>query len=184
MCNHNDSSSPSSSPNSNSNSNSNRSLWKVKWNISLAIRYHMLMQGYYERLGTFVTVIGLLLSSSAGVSMVYDYPFFAKILTLIVVLLQAIELAVNTKSKAFTHQTLRIRYLRLSEELDGKRFLTSDERKDFKSKIISIEIDEPIIKDYVLKKSHQDVAMSFGIKGGEDKTKQKLYIRIFLFLFF
>lgn len=166
------------------NSDLEQSLWLIKWNVGLGIRYHMLMQGYYEKLGTFVTVIGLLFSSAAGVSMVYDYPFFAKILTLIVVLLQAIELAVNTKSKAFIHQALRIRYLRLNEELDGKPFLTNEERKGFKSKLVSIEIDEPIIKDYVLTKCHKDMARFFGTKEGDDVKKTKLLAKVFLFLFF
>lgn len=119
--------------------------WNMLWNVQLGIRYHMHMQNFYGRFGKFVTAFTLILSTSAGATLIGSHAEIAKILAFAAALLQTLELVIDSKAKTILHTTLRQRYIQLESELAISDYLSKSEEATFKAKRASIEIEEPPI---------------------------------------
>ncbi|OCH02737.1 hypothetical protein [Aliivibrio fischeri] len=136
--------------------NKNR-YWELLWNTRLGIRYHMHMQNFYSRFGKFVTAFTLILSTSAGAAIIATSSDIAKIAAFSAAVLQIIELVMDSKSKTSLHSTLRQRYIYIESELSHYEQLTHKEAATLKTKIATIEIEEPPIKNSVMEKCHNEL---------------------------
>lgn len=139
-----------------SEDNENRH-WGCLWNVQLGIRYHMCLQNAYSRFGKFITAFTLVLSTSAGATIVNANQNLAMVLAFMAALLQTLELVIDTKSKTALHTSLRQRYIQIRMELDGTEHLTLEAESAIKRKISSIEIDEPPVIGAVITKCHNDL---------------------------
>ncbi|QMS74792.1 hypothetical protein [Aeromonas veronii] len=132
--------------------------WQVLWNVRLGIRYHMHLQNFHSRFGKFVTAFTLILSTSAGATLINANVDFAKIFAFSAAVLQVLELVVDSKAKLFLHSNLRQHYIRLeSELLSGGDELTKIEFGIIKNKIASIEVEEPPIITSLMKLCHNEL---------------------------
>lgn len=138
------------------NSNYDRH-WHMQWNLQLGIRYHMHMQNFYGRFGKFVTAFTLILSTSAGATLIGSHAEIAKILVFSAALLQTLELVIDSKTKTILHATLRQRYIQLESELSNSDCLSKSEEAIFKNKRASIEIEEPPIVFSLLDKCNNEL---------------------------
>lgn len=115
--------------------------WHIRYNVMVAVRYHMHRQAFYDRIHRLVG-IGSLLFSSAAVSALSDDLGMTKNLAAVVALLQCFDLVTNSKQKGDLHADLRRRYLRLESDIQAKR----GNLTEWNDKLKMLEIDEPPIK--------------------------------------
>ena len=146
--------------------------WDLLWNTQIGIRYHMHMQDYYNKFGTFVTAFTLILSTSAGAAIIGSSTSdLAKIAAFSAAILQIIELVIDTKSKTSLHTNLRQRYISLESELSQYNKLTINEAAKYKKIKANIEVEEPPVKFSILDKCHNDLVKVHGL---EESYKQPI----------
>ncbi|MGY6037936.1 hypothetical protein [Aeromonas sp. AE23HZ002T15] len=151
------------------NSDYNRH-WEGLWNVRLGIRYHMHLQSYYSKFGKFVTAFTLILSTSAGATLLNYNVDMAKVLAFSAAVFQVLELVVDSKSKLLLHSNLRQRYIQLeSELLMGRDELTKEEYGFIKNKIASIEMEEPPIISALMTSCHNELAKVHGLTANFEK---------------
>lgn len=145
--------------------------WDMLWNVQLGIRYHMHMQNFYGRFGKIVTAFTLILSTSAGVTLIGSNLDIAKILAFTAALLQILELVIDSKTKTILHTTLRQRYIQLESELANSDYLTKSENAALKAKRSCIEIEEPPIISSLMNVCNNELVKVYDL---DDSYKQDL----------
>jgi hypothetical protein len=131
--------------------------WKMLWNVQLGIRYHMHMQNHYGRFGKFVTAFTLILSTSAGATLINSNVEVAKFLAFTAAALQVLELVIDSKTKTTLHTNLRHRYIQLEAELATSDYLKKTEHALFKAKLASVEVEEPPVIFPLIDQCHNEL---------------------------
>lgn len=143
----------------------------LMWNTRLGIRYHMHLQNFYSRIGKFITVLSLVTSSAAFATIYQQNIDLAKVLACVVALAQILDLVIDTKGKSLLHASLRQKYLHLEIELSASDYITSCQMKEFQSKRIGIELEEPPVFASLIDKCHNELVKVYAL---DEKYLEKM----------
>jgi hypothetical protein len=139
--------------------------WECEFNIMMSIRYHMKRQHFFSRFHRVVSILTIAFSTAAFAS-ILNQVGVALYASATVVLLQSIDLFVDSRKSTELHNDLRRSYLILYKELlkHDNHMLTDKQSRNIRAKISEIEMDEPPIMRALLELSHNDVVKATNSK--------------------
>jgi hypothetical protein len=145
-----------------------RDVHNLLFGIRRSIRYHSRRVQFFNRLNVTKSVTSLIFSSTSIITLLQQWNSFYPIFTAaIVALFSAVDLVLNTNKKVRLHEDLIRRFINLEKDIELADNLSEDQLRQFKSKRLDIEADEPPPLRVLDVLCHNELARSMGY--GEDQ---------------